>query len=63
MKKKRKPFKAVEFQRKVRRQLDRKYAGMSLLEREKAIQKELEKDPWWQALREKSAGARLKHAA
>lgn len=58
-----KPFKAVEFQRRVRRQLDKIYAGMSLVDREKAMQKELSKDPFWRELLEKTSASKIRQAA
>ncbi|MBI2118041.1 MAG: hypothetical protein HYT97_00265 [Elusimicrobia bacterium] len=40
-------FKAVEFMRKTRKDLDRKYIGLSLEERVKKMQEEVENDPFW----------------
>ncbi|MBI2059747.1 MAG: hypothetical protein HYT87_08250 [Nitrospirae bacterium] len=58
-----KPFKAVEFMRDARQEIERQYQGLDLLERENAMRKDLEKSPLWQSMQEKFSQRRMKHAA
>ena len=50
------PFKAVEWMRKRRAELDREYEGLSLEERARRIEETLRGNPMWEHLKNRVVG-------